>query len=104
MLLAKISALLSWFGSLFVAVFVSLWDMVKDAFSWLFDQCLGVAVSAVSAVDVSGLANVTGWGELPAEIINIMGLLGVGHAVTIITSAITIRFALQLIPFVRLGS
>lgn len=106
MLYAKIAAVVSWFGLLFVAVFVAFWDLIKDAFSWLFDQVLGVAVSAITAIDVSGISGFSadGWGALPAELVNILGLLGLGTALGIIAAAISIRLALQLIPFVRLGS
>ena len=103
-IIAKIVAVVGWFSDIFIAIFVALWDILKDAFSWLFDQCLSIAVSAVNAIDVSGLSSLNAWGELPSSIINILGLLGVGQAVTIISSAIGIRLLLQLIPFVRLGS
>lgn len=106
LIIAKIAALPAWFGLLAVAVFVSIWDVIKDAFSWLFDQVLSVAVSAITAIDVTGLTNsaLGGWGALPAELLNVMVLIGVGTAIKIITAAIGVRFALQLIPFVRLGS
>ena len=55
-------------------------------------------------VDLSGLQGFAPAGGLPAEILNVMALCGVGSAVTIITTAIGIRLALQLIPFTRLGS
>lgn len=103
-LFAKISAVLTWVGDLFKAVFVSLWDLLSDAASWVFEQVLGVAVSAVAAVDTSGLSSASGWGSLPAEVINILALLGVAQAVGIIVAAIGIRLVLQLIPFTRLGS
>ncbi|MGR5364240.1 DUF2523 family protein [Vibrio mediterranei] len=41
---------------------------------------------------------------LPAEAIDIMSLVGFPQAMTMIISAISVRFLLQLIPFVRLGS
>lgn len=106
LLIAKIVGAITWVGSLFVAVFVALWDIFKDIFSWLFEQILTIAVSAVSAVDVSGMQGLSGqgWGALPAEVLNILQLIGVGSAIGIISSAIAVRFALQLIPFVRLGS
>lgn len=105
MLLAKISALLGWIGALFVAAFAALWDLVKDAFAWLFEQVLKVAVSAIGAIDTSAIdAYAAQVGPLPAELLNILGLLGVGTAISIITAAIAIRLVLQLIPFVRLGS
>lgn len=105
MLFAKVSAVLTWIGQLWVLVFLALWDMAKDAWSWPFDQMMQVAVSAVAAIDLSGInGSLQGWGGVPAEMLNLLGLLGVGTAMTIIGSAILIRFGLQLIPFVRLGS
>lgn len=106
LLIAKIVGSVTWVGALSVAFFVALWDIFKDIFSWLFDQLLSIAVSAVSAVDVSAMQglNGQGWGALPAEVLNILQLIGVGTAIAIISSAIAVRFALQLIPFVRLGS
>jgi len=105
MLFAKIAAVVGWVGRLFVAVFTALWDMGSDLLSWLFEQCLKIAIAAVQSVDVSALISYQGqWGALPADVLNVMSLLGVGTAVTIISSAIGIRLVLQLIPFVRLGS
>lgn len=104
LLFEKVTAVIKWFSDLAVAVFVSVWDVVKDAFSWLFEQVLTVAVSAVGAIDASALSGLGGWASVPGEVLNIMSLLGVGTAVTIISAAILIRITLQLIPFVRLGS
>ena len=105
LLLAKIAALVGWFGDLAKAVFKALWNLVCDAATWPFEQVMDVVVGAVSALDVSGLQQgIGGWGNVPAEVGNILGVLGVGQAATIIASAIGIRLALQLIPFTRLGS
>lgn len=104
LVLAKLSALLGWIGDLFIAVFVALWDMVTDLFCWVLEQLLKVVASAVQAIDFGGLATYAQGATLPSEIMNVLGLLGVGTAITIILSAIGIRLALQLIPFVRLGS
>lgn len=103
-LFQKIAAVVKWFSDLFVSIFVSAWDIFKDVFSWVFEQLLEVVVTAVSALDVSGLQGATSWGSLSGEILNILALLGVGQAVAIILAAISIRLAMQLIPFVRLGS
>jgi len=105
-LFAKIAAVISWFSKLFVAIFVSLWDIFKDIGCWIFEQILTVAISAVSTLDTSAMSNAAagGWGSLPGELLNMLGLLGVGHAITIITAAILLRITLQLIPFTRLGS
>ena len=105
MLFAKIAALAQWFGRLFVAVFVALWDFIRDAACWPFEQVMDVAVSASSALDLSELQGYSSvWGTLPAELLNILGLLGVGQAAAVIVAAIGIRLVLQLIPFTRLGS
>lgn len=104
-LFSKIAALVAWFGKLTVAVFVAASDLGKDLFSWLFDQVCKVIIAALSALDLSALTQyANSAGSLPASIINILGLLGVGTAISIITAAIVIRLMLQLIPFVRLGS
>lgn len=105
MLLAKVTAVVTWFLNLFLAVFVALWLLGKDAFSWLFDQVLTVAISAIGGIDVAGLNGyVSTVGTMPAQILNILSLLGIGTAISIIASAITVRLVLQLIPFTRLGS
>lgn len=105
MLLAKVGAALGWVGRLVVAVFVSVWDLLKDAFCWVFEQVLAVATAAVGAVDVSAVSAASGWwGMVPADVLNILGLIGLGQALGVVFAAILIRVTLQLIPFVRLGS
>lgn len=104
LLFSKIAEVIQWFYDLFIAIFVALWDVIKDGFSWCFEQVMDIVVDAVSTVDVSGISSVGGWGSFPAEVLNILALLGVGQATTIIVTAIGIRLVLQLIPFTRLGS
>lgn len=104
-LFAKIAAVVQWFGQLFVGVFKSFWDLITDVPCWILDQVLGIAVSALGAFDMSGItASIGSFSQLPAEMINILGLLGFAEAMGIIATAITIRIGLQLIPFTRLGS
>lgn len=104
-ILRKFVALAQWIGELGKAVFAAAWDFVRDAFCWPFEQIMDIVVSAVSALDLSGISTYTGtWGTLPAEIINVLGLIGVAEVSAIIITAIGIRLILQLIPFTRLGS
>jgi len=104
-LLAKLTAIVGWFGALFAKVFVALWDLLRDVLTWPVEQFLGLAKSALTGIDTSAMTdNLSAWGSLPAEVSNVMGLLGVGTACTIIAAAIAIRIVLQLIPFTRLGS
>lgn len=80
-------------------------DMLKDIAIWLVDQLMDVAIAAMN-----GLASFLDWNPaeyisaLPESVINMMGLIGVGQALSIVTGALIIRMLLQLIPFVRLGS
>jgi hypothetical protein len=105
MILSKLAAAVAWIGKLFVAVFKAAWDLLTDLFVWSFDSVLGLASSALTAIDVSGMTSAgQWWGTMPAEIMNMLGLTGFGIAMGIIVSAIGIRLVLQLIPFTRLGS
>lgn len=105
-ILAKFSAVLSWVGQLFVKVFVAIWDLLKDLFCWAFDGILGIAVSALNALDLSGLVPYAGnmWSGASGDVLNVLGLIGLGQALGIVSAAIVIRLTLQTIPFVRWGS
>lgn len=86
-------------------VFIDTWEMVTDSAVWVFHAVLSIASGAVAALDLSGISSAVGaFGQLPAEILNMLGLIGAGQALAVILSALIIRMALQLIPFVRLGS
>ncbi len=99
-----ITTLVKFVSDLVVNIFKAIWDMATDLVCWVLEKLLDLVVSAVKALDLSGLQGFAPAGGLPAEILNVMALCGVGSAVTIITTAIGIRLALQLIPFTRLGS
>lgn len=99
-----ITTLVKFFSDLVVNVFKAAWDVLTDLVCWVLEQLLGLVVSAVYALDLGGLQGFASGSGLPDEILNVMALCGVGSAVFIITAAIGIRIALQLIPFTRLGS
>lgn len=86
--------------------FLSMAEMIKDAFIWAFDGFLGVCILALDGIgSLFGALNVTQYlSFIPDETRNIMALIGLDQATSIIVSAIIIRITLQLIPFVRLGS
>lgn len=70
LIISKITGLAKWFGDAFVSIFKAVWDMVKDAFAWLFSQVLDVAISAVNAIDVSALDGYTSaWSSMPEEVL-----------------------------------
>lgn len=86
-------------------IFTSAWDFFKDMFYWFFETIINLAVSVIQSLDVSAINNHIGaFGSIPAEILNVCGLLHMGTCLSILAGAITIRLLLQLIPFVRLGS
>jgi len=92
--------LVNWFAGLFKNVFVALWDILKDVFSWLFEKFLEVGISALNEIDLSALDGVSGWGELPAEVLNVLGLLGIGQAASVVVAAIGVRKTMSYIPFI----
>jgi len=104
-LLKAITDGLDFIARLFVQVFVDLWEFATDLPVWIFAQVLDIAAAAVEALDLDGLTQYAStWGALPAEILNVLGLIGLAEALGIIATAALIRLAMQVIPFVRLGS
>lgn len=110
--IAALQNLRNFFYSAFVELINSLkslaltiYDILKDAFLFVFDTVLTLAVSIVQAVSIPASWNPAQYiTALPSSVVNMLGLIGLGECLTIITAAILIRFTLQLIPFVRLGS
>ena len=104
-ILQKITAVASWLLAVVGNMFKALWLVVTDLFCWGFEAALSVVTAALASLDLSGLTgHMQAFGEIPADVVNILSLLGVGQAIGIVVSALVIRFVLQLIPFVRLGS
>lgn len=106
----SIKKAIAWFGKVFVEVFKAAWDMLTDAFVWLFDSLFKLAAAAINGLDdafkLSELAQKFAdlWYQIPPETVQLMQAIGVPSALGIVCLALVIRFALQLIPFVRLGS
>lgn len=105
MILAKIAAVVAWIGALTVAVFVAFWDLLRDVPAWMLEELMKIVSSSLGAIDVSAMQSLgSWWSAVPADVLNIMGLIGFGYAMGIVVTAIGIRLVLQLIPFTRLGS
>lgn len=106
---SKIKEGLEWIVDAWVlmwkSVFATIWDMLADVVSLLFDLLMEFAVWALDGIgqaldfDVMAIIN-----ALPSGMLNVMGALHLGTAFGIVAAAIVIRMLLQLIPFVRLGS
>lgn len=104
-ILSKVVGVAKFMGLLAVAVFLGGWDFLRDVFAWVVEEFLKGADALLAKLDVGALTTPgSGMGGLPAEVFNVLGLLGIGDCLTIIVAAIGIRLALQLIPFTRLGS
>lgn len=104
-LLRAVVDALDYITRLVVQVFVDLWEFATDVPVWVFAQVLDVAGTAIEALDLSGLTQYTSaWAGLPAELMNVLGLIGLAEGLGIIAAAALIRLTMQVIPFVRLGS
>lgn len=105
MVLAKISAFAAWILSAIKGVFLSGFVLVQDCFIWVLDSLLGLAATVLNGLDLGALSgNLFDWASLPGGIVTYLQLIGFAQAMEIIVAACIVRFTLQLIPFVRLGS
>lgn len=85
---------------------LTIFDMVKDVVFFVLElllEVVGLLLNGLGSLfDAMNLAQyISG---IPSDVANVMGLIGIGQAMSVIVAAIGIRVALQLIPFVRLGS
>jgi len=103
----------SWLSSFWAALVClvkaavqSIQDAFKDLFYWVVDRLLEFGGWVLSGLDVgiSAFSPATYFSALPAEVVAVIGVIGLAEAVAIIVAAIVIRIALQSIPFVRWGS
>lgn len=88
------------------SIVLSIFEMYKDLFIFLFEQFLNLAHLALNGMDsyFDGL-NISAYTSLiPPDVSWFLGQIGLTQALTMIVTAITIRILLQLIPFTRLGS
>lgn len=112
-----LSKFTSWLGQLFSNIWnalvefiknflLTLFDALKDIFYFIVDNVLDLAITLISAAGegLDALNPAQYISQIPPDVANIIGLIRIGEAITIIVTAIIIRFALQLIPFTRLGS
>lgn len=78
--------------------------VLNDFFMFIFDSILHLLVSVVKLLDLSPIKqyltdnNASG---LSSDLLNMLGLLGVQYALSIILAAITVRLLMAFIIFVR---
>jgi len=85
---------------------LSLMDMLKDLFIWMLEQLMNVGKLLLDGVGslMSGLDIAQYFAMIPPETGYYLNLLGVSQAMGMIATCLSIRFLLQIIPFVRWGS
>ena len=106
LVLAKITGFAAWIAALTVAIFAATWLLGTDLGAWLFEQVLDITISVLNTISFDAeLFNPAEYiGSLPAETVQMLGLLRVGESLAIVASAVVLKVLLQLIPFTRLGS
>ena len=102
-LLGKVVAFAKWILLLVKQLFLDLWAMWTDLFCWVFEGILGIATAALDAIDIPFNPQ-TYYSLVPPDVANMLGVIGITQAFTIIVGALVVRFILQTIPFVRWGS
>lgn len=99
------SALPEWFFQLLKNLLLSLFDMLFDLVCYVFDELFKAIVLLVQLIpmpDVSFNANQYLAGA-PIEFLSMMVAIRMPEAFAIIVTALGIRFALGLIPLIRVG-
>lgn len=84
----------------------TLFTMIKDVFFFAFEQIMILITFVLNGMDAlfQGLDITQYLTMIPPGTAWVMQQIGLGQALTMIVSAITIRLFLQLVPFTRLGS
>ncbi len=105
--------LTAWFASVWnsferwgKSLLLTVWDMITDGFLAILDLLSELVTALMDGAGTmySDMDMLPFLSFIPPDVSNVMGLIGLGQAMTIIITAIGIRLVLQLIPFVRLGS
>lgn len=97
-------------GEVVVAVFKAGWDFITDSFVWLFESVFKLASDLIKNVTEDlGISSLISkvemlWSYIPSEVSQVLSTIGISSALGIVVTGMLIRMALQLIPFVRLGS
>lgn len=84
----------------------TLLTMMKDVFLWAFEQSMILLEFILSGMGslFEGLDITQYFAAIPPDVGWVMSRIGLSEAISMIVISLIIRFFLQLIPFVRLGS
>jgi len=85
---------------------LTLIEMLKDVLIWILDELMEVGILLVDGMGelLTGLDVASYFSLIPSGTAYYLNALGVSQALGMIVTALSIRFLLQLIPLVRLGS
>ena len=88
------------------ALVLTVFDILKEFFFWILEQLFDFILLLLNGVGLlfDGLDIAQYIGMIPPSTAHIMSQIGFSQAMGMIVTCLTIRFFLQLIPFVRLGS
>lgn len=97
---------LRWVLDLFVALLKLLGVVVIDAVCYVLEGAGEFILWCLDQFDFSRLTSQAerAWNSLPSQLLDVAVAVGLNDCMAIIGTAILVRFALQLIPFTRLGS
>lgn len=104
-----LAAIGEWINTLvdyFYRLVLTFFDFFKDFFWWILDNLFGVVVAIINGIDfgLDAINPINYISSIPPETMHYMSLCGFNECISIIVIALGIRFLLQIIPFVRLGS
>lgn len=101
-----IARLVNWLLALVKNLFDSFVILLKDLGAWVLDICFDLIDLVMQGFDGVLPDNPfqSYWNGLPGEVTGMAVAIGLPEAMGIIVMAITVRFLLQLVPFVRWGS
>ena len=85
---------------------ISVFEMLKDFFIWILESLMDIAIGILDGVGalMGGLDIAQYFSFLPPETISILGQVGLSQAMGMIVTCLSVRFIIQMIPFVRWGS
>ena len=100
-----LDSIVQWFFDLVKTSFLVLWDMLLDLFSFIVEMVLDAVVLLLAQIPIPVSWSLQSlFDVLPASVLSMLSAIGFTQALGIVLVALGIRFLLQLIPFIRLGS
>lgn len=101
-----IARLVTWLLALVKNLFDSFVLLLKDLGAWALDVLFDLIDLVLTGFDSVLPENPfqSYWNGLPSDVTGMAVAIGLPEAMGIIVAALTIRFLLQLVPFVRWGS